>query len=165
MWAARDGNHLRDWRILYSFGPPAGSGAVRVGPSDPLARRLEFQPANKERRLVQTDWGDIDRVFSAAYASTPDLGLHFTVGGATTALRQFDSSEWVLTIPASHWFRIRADHMQKILGAHVCHIAGRQLVTVAGHEFDKIPDPLDFREQTLCLNSPFRIYDLERLEV
>ena len=70
---------------------------------------------------------------------------------------------WVLTIPAFRWFRLPATR-RPIIG-HGCHIVGKQLVTVAGNPWDKVNDPWDLREQTLCTNTPFRVYDLESLQV
>lgn len=70
---------------------------------------------------------------------------------------------WVLTIPAFRWFRLPAE--RKPLVGHGCYIAGKQLVTVAGFAFNRQSDPWDLREQTLCMNTPFRVYDLEALKV
>jgi hypothetical protein len=50
-----------------------------------------FNPTEKEWRLEQTNGDDIDRVTFAAYASAPDLDLHFAVGGATSALHQSEN--------------------------------------------------------------------------
>jgi hypothetical protein len=72
---------------------------------------------------------------------------------------------WVLTIPAFHWFRIRTDRARRAIASHDCHIVGKQLITVAGIEVDEVKDPQKSEEQKLCTNSPFRVYDLEKLEV
>ena len=71
---------------------------------------------------------------------------------------------WVLTIPAFHWFRIPADHNRKALVGHQCHIVGKQLVTVSGHEVDGA-DWNTTAQEASCMNSPFRVFDLEQLKV
>jgi hypothetical protein len=72
---------------------------------------------------------------------------------------------WVLTIPAFQWFRIRTDHARRALAGHDCHIVGKQLITVAGIEVDETVDPQKTEEQRVCMNSPFRVYDLKKLKV
>jgi hypothetical protein len=71
---------------------------------------------------------------------------------------------WVLTIPGFHWFRIRTDRTRRAINGHGCHVVGKQLVTVAGMPFDRMPYP-DRMEHSLCMNTPFRVFDLEKLEV
>ena len=72
---------------------------------------------------------------------------------------------WVLTIPAFHWFLIGKDSKRKPLAGHACHVVGRHLITVIGREFDEKTNNSDYTERTICMNSPFRVFNLESLEV
>ena len=72
---------------------------------------------------------------------------------------------WVLTLPAFHWFRIPTDHSRRILAGHKCHIAGKQLITVSGVETLEILKGNESNVDITCMDTPFRVYDLEHLGV
>ena len=72
---------------------------------------------------------------------------------------------WVLTLPAFHWFRIPTDHSRRILAGHECHIAGKQLITVSGGETAENLKGNESFVGIACMDTPFRVYDLEHLGV
>lgn len=89
MWAARNGS-------IYETGgyvAPWTSGPIK----DPPSRRQavwSFNPTTGEWGLVQTNGDYIDRVSQAAYASAPNLDLHFSIGGITTRQHQAENTDY-----------------------------------------------------------------------
>ena len=95
MWASRNGTIYETGGFMASFSVFA---QIPVMPTQiPISRRRavwSFDPTTKEWGLVQTNGDVIDRVSHAAYASAPDLDLHFAVGGVTTIRHQAENNNY-----------------------------------------------------------------------
>ena len=116
----------------------------------------------------EAEFPNIDMDLCSASASSNGSSEIYLYGTSRTAERRYETMDedvWVLTIPAFRWFRLGGATARRPLGGHSCEIVGSSFVTVGGIGVGGDVDAEHSEEQILCEPSPFRVYDLEELEV